>query len=67
MILTILMGCSLLTALFGRSVSDPLRSAVHYAIVPPGDGAMYLVTQFNDRRRPAGSGLTAEMDVNDTD
>lgn len=58
MILTILMGCSLLVALFGGRVGDPLRSAVRYAIVPPGDGAMYLVTQFKERRRPAGSGLT---------
>ena len=58
MILTILMGCSVLVALFGRRVADPLRSAVRYAIVPPGDGAMYLVTQFKERRRPVGSGLT---------
>lgn len=58
MILTILMGCSVLVALFGQRVGDPLRSAVRYAIVPPGDGAMYLVTEFNDRRRPVGSGLT---------
>lgn len=57
MILTILIGCSVLTAFFGQRVADPLRSAIRYAIVPPGDGAMYLVTQFRQRRRPAGPAL----------
>ena len=61
MILAILMGCSVLSALFGRHVGDPLRSAIRYAIVPPGDGAMYLVTQFRERRRPEGPRLTDEQ------
>ncbi len=61
MILTILMGCSVLVALFGQRAGDPLRSAVRLAIVPLADGAMYLVTQFKERRRPAGSVLTEEQ------
>ena len=63
MVMTILMGCSLLIALFGGrlGVSDWLRGAMRYVIIPPGDGAMYLVTEFKERRLPTGSALTAEQ------
>lgn len=49
-VLAVLLGCSLLTSVLGRRAGDPLRNIVRFAIVPPGDGAMYMVTWFKSHQ-----------------
>ena len=52
-VLIVLLGCSLISALFGQRVARPLRGLMQYVLVPPGDGAMYFVTYF---KRQIGRG-----------
>ncbi len=61
MILAILMLFSMLTALLGQRAANPLRSAIRLVLVPPGDGAMYLATQFKEGGKPTGTDLTPKQ------
>ena len=49
MLLTVLLGCSMVCAVLRERVAGPIRGVASYAVVPPGDGAMYLIAYFRDR------------------